>query len=228
MTTSVIVGGSSGIGRVIAERAAARGDDVVITSRAKARAEKVAAEIGPKVRGRALDLGQPDTIAASLADVRSVDHLVLTAIEQHATSVKNFDAVAAVRVLTIKLVGYTETVRALLPRFQPGAAVVLFGGLAKDLPYPGSTMVTTFNGGISGLTRTLAVEIAPFRVNALHPAVVGDSPKWRDIPNHPAKPRTPLGRLVTMDEVADAAEFLLRNGGVNGIDLYVDGGIRST
>jgi NAD(P)-dependent dehydrogenase (short-subunit alcohol dehydrogenase family) len=155
---------------------------VTITSRDKTRAEKVAAEIGPTAHGIALDLGQPETIAASLADVRSIDHLVLTAIEQNANSVKNFDVAAAVRVLS----------------------------------------------GISGLTRTLSLEIAPFRVNALHAGVVGDSPKWRDLPNHPAKPRTPLGRLVTMDEVADATEFLLRNGGVNGIDLHVDGGVRAT
>ena len=58
-------------------------------------------------------------------------------------------------------------------------------------------MVTTHNGGISGLVKTLAVEIAPHRVNALHPGVVGDSPRWRDVPGHPAIGRTPTKRLVT-------------------------------
>jgi len=130
--------------------------------------------------------------------------------------------------VTIKLVGYTEVVRVLHPRFTPSASVVLFGGLAKDRFYPGSTMVTTFNGGVSSLARTLAIEIAPHRVNALHPGVVGDSPKWRDVPAHPHIPRTPIGRLVTMDEVADATEFLLRNTGINGHDLAVDGGVLLT
>lgn len=50
---------------------------------------------------------------------------------------------------------------------------MLFGGLAKDRPYPGSTIVTAFNQGITGLVKTLAVEIAPHRVNAVHPGVVG-------------------------------------------------------
>lgn len=105
---------------------------------------------------------------------------------------------------------------------------MLFGGLAKDRPYPGSTMVTTFNGGVSGLVKTLAVEIAPHRVNALHPGVVGDSPKWRDVVAHPHVARTPIGRLVTMEEVAEATEFLLGNAGVNGHDLVVDGGVLLT
>jgi NAD(P)-dependent dehydrogenase (short-subunit alcohol dehydrogenase family) len=153
---------------------------------------------------------------------------VITAIEQAFNTLRDFDITAAIRSLTTKLVGYTETVRVLRPRFRPGASVVLFGGVAIERPYPGSTMVTTFNGGVSGLVKTLAVEIAPHRVNALHAGVVGDSPKWRDVPNHPHIQRTPLGRLVTMDEIADATEFLLRNGGVNAIDLFVDGGVRVT
>jgi NAD(P)-dependent dehydrogenase (short-subunit alcohol dehydrogenase family) len=228
MATSVIVGGSGGLGRVIAQRLADRGDHVVITGRSSARAEQVAAEIGGLTRGIAVDLSRPATIAESLAAVTTVDNLVITAIEQGANSLEKFDIDHAIRAVTIKLVGYTETVRVLRPRFAPGASVVLFGGLAKERPYPGSTMVTAFNGGVSSLVKTLAIEISPHRVNALHPGVVGDSPKWRAVANHPAAARTPIGRLVTMDEVVDATEFLLRNSGVNAHDLFVDGGIRVT
>jgi NAD(P)-dependent dehydrogenase (short-subunit alcohol dehydrogenase family) len=220
----VIVGGSSGLGRVIAQRAADRGDTVVITSRDKAKAQAVAAEIGGATSGIALDLTAPQMVAQSLAEITEVDHVVVTAIQQTTNTIAAFDIADAIMGVTIKLVGYAEVVRALHGRFAPGAAVVLFGGLAKERPYPGSTMVTTVNAGVTGLTRTLAREIAPFRVNAVHPGVVGDSPKWIDKPAHPAVERTPIGRLVTMDEVADATEFLLRNGGMNGQDLYIDGG----
>ena len=55
--------------------------------------------------------------------------------------------------------------------------------------------------------------------------VIGDSPRWRDVPDHPAVARTPTKRLVTMADVADATEFLLRNPGVNGHDLNLDGGM---
>ena len=224
MTSTVIIGGSSGIGFVLAQRAADEGAEVVITSRDKDRADAAAAEIGGSTRGLVIDLSVPETIADSLADITEVDNLVITAIEQVPNTLRELDIPAAVRVVTIKLVGYAETVRVLLDRFNPDASVVLFGGLAKDRPYPGSSMVTTFNGGVSGLMRTLAVEIAPHRVNAIHPGVVGDTAKWRDVTDHPAVSRTPTGRLVTTAEVAEATEFLLRNGGMNAHDLNIDGG----
>jgi NAD(P)-dependent dehydrogenase (short-subunit alcohol dehydrogenase family) len=228
MAHSVVVGGSSGIGRVIAERLAERGDEVVITSRDAETAQRVSDEIGGNARAIAVDLARPETIAECLADVTEVDNLVITAIEQFFNTVGAYDITAAVRSVTVKLVGYTEVVRVLHPRLAPEASVVLFGGVAKYRPYPGSTMVTTFNSGVSGLMRTLAVEVAPHRVNAIHPGVVGDSPKWRDVPSHPAIPRTPIGRLVTMDEIAEATEFLLGNRGINGHDLVVDGGFLLT
>jgi NAD(P)-dependent dehydrogenase (short-subunit alcohol dehydrogenase family) len=157
--------------------------------------------------------------------VTNVDQLVVTAIEQSVNSLANFDVESATRVVTVKMVGYTEVVRVLHSRFGPDASVVLFGGLAKDRPYPGSTMVSAFNGGITALVRTLALELAPYRINAVHPGVVGDSPKWRDVVDHPHVQRTPLGRLVTMEEVADATDFLLRNTGINGQNLVIDGGL---
>lgn len=228
MTVSVIVGGTGGLGRLLAQRFADRGDEVVITSRTMATAEAAAQEIGGHTRGRALDLVRPETIAEALSDVAEVDNLVITAIEQTPNSIRELDIAAAVRVVTIKLVGYAETVRVLHARFRPGASVVLFGGIAKERPYPGGTMITVINGGISGLLKTLAVEIAPHRVNAIHPGIVGDSPKWRNVPNHPHVPRTPLGRLVTMAEVADAVDFLLTNTGINAQDLHIDGGVLVT
>ncbi|MGO9962005.1 MAG: SDR family NAD(P)-dependent oxidoreductase [Acidimicrobiales bacterium] len=228
MGHSVIVGGSSGIGLVIAQRLASHGDEVVITSRQASKAETVAREVGSGARGLALDLARPEAIEDALKSITSVDNLVITAIEQAVNTLRDYDIGQAVRSVTVKLVGYTEVVRVLHPKFSTGASVVLFGGLAKDRPYPGSTMVSTFNGGVSGLMRTLAVEIAPHRVNALHPGVVGDSPKWRDMPNHPHIARTPIGRLVTMSEIADATEFLLRNNGVNAHELVVDGGLLVT
>jgi len=200
----------------------------VITSRDPDRAREVAGELGPDVVGLAVDLAQPTTIAKALAPVGAVDHLVVTAIDQTPNRVAEFDVEQAVRMATIKLVGYTEAIRVLRPRMGDRASVVLFGGLARDRPYPGSTMVTAVNGGVTALVRTLAVELAPLRVNAVHPGVVGDSPKWRDVVDHPHVTRTPVGRLVTMEEVAEAVDFLLANGGVNAQNLVVDGGVLAT
>jgi NAD(P)-dependent dehydrogenase (short-subunit alcohol dehydrogenase family) len=224
---AVVVGGTSGIGRQLAKALAGRGEDVVITGRDKARAQGIAAEIGGRTRGLALDLARPEEIAGKLAEVGPVSHLVIAAIERDDNSVRKFDIARALRLVTLKLVGYTEVIHTLVPRFAPGASIVLFGGLAKERPYPGSTTVTTVNGGVNNMIKTLAVELGPVRVNAVHPGIVGDSPAWNGKPPEILKrvvDRTPLGRLVTMDEVVGSVLFLLDNKGINGVNLYVDGG----
>jgi NAD(P)-dependent dehydrogenase (short-subunit alcohol dehydrogenase family) len=109
-------------------------------------------------------------------------------------------------------------------RLGDGSSVVMFGGRAKDRPYPGSTTVTTVNGGVDALIRTLAIELAPVRFNALHPGIVADTPFWENKPLDAVLQRTPTGRLVSTADVVDATVFLLENPAVNGIDLAIDGG----
>jgi NAD(P)-dependent dehydrogenase (short-subunit alcohol dehydrogenase family) len=222
--TLVVIGGTAGIGREIAQRAVVRGDAVIIAGRDAERAAGVAKELGGDARGVAVDLARPDTIAAGLADINRVDHLVLAAIERDMNTVADYDVARALRLVTLKLVGYTETIHTLLPRMSPRAGIVLFGGLAKDRPYPGSTTVSTINGGVMGMVHTMAVELAPIRVNAVHPGIIGDSPFWSGKPLDHVVARTPIGRMATMEEVADATEFLLRNEAVTGVHLAVDGG----
>jgi NAD(P)-dependent dehydrogenase (short-subunit alcohol dehydrogenase family) len=223
--TAVILGGTSGIGRALAERLAAEGMSVVISGRDAARAQAIAAEIGPSVTGVAVDLAQPATLREALSGVGPVDALVVAAIERDANTVKDYDIEGATRLAVLKLVGYTEAVHVLSDRLTPEASIVLFGGLAMLRPYPGSTTVTTVNGGISSMIRTLASELAPVRVNAVHPGIVGDSPEWASKDISMIEARTPIGRTVTMAEIVDATLFLLDCGGVNGQNLVVDGGV---
>jgi NAD(P)-dependent dehydrogenase (short-subunit alcohol dehydrogenase family) len=223
----VVVGGTVGLGRELAQAYADESREVVVTGRDQGRADAAANEIGGSARGIGFDLAAPHTIAAALADVGPVDHLVLAAIERDTNKVQDYDIESALRLVTLKLVGYTEVIHTLLPRLGETSSILIFGGLARDRPYPGSTTVTTVNGGVTSMVRTLVIELAPRRVNALHPAIVGDSPQWVDMPDERRKAlvdRTPIGRLVTMAEVVGASRFLLENEAVNGINLAVDGG----
>jgi NAD(P)-dependent dehydrogenase (short-subunit alcohol dehydrogenase family) len=223
----VVVGGTRGLGRELAQFYADQGRNVVVSGRDAAGAEACATEIGGSTRGIGLDLAEPNTIAGKLAEIGDVEFLVLAAIERDTNTVKDYDIAAAMRLVTLKIVGFTEVIHALLPRLGDDSAVLIYGGLARDRPYPGSTTVTTVNGAVTGLVRTLVVELAPRRVNALHPAIVGDSPQWRDMPKErfdALVARTPIARLVTMAEVVDASRFLLENRAINGINLPVDGG----
>ena len=223
----VIVGGSSGIGKRLAQRYADQGRPVVVTSRDAGRAQAAAKDIGGNCAGLSLDLGQPREIAGALAGVEDVEHLALVAVDRDENKVREYNIEGALNLVTMKLVSYTEVMHVLAPRMRAHGSIVLFGGLAKDRPYPGSTTVTTVNGGVMTMVHTLAVELAPLRVNAIHPSIVGDSPYWANKPPEVLerfRARTPLGRLVTMDEVVEATVFLLENGGVTGVNLRVDGG----
>lgn len=222
----VVVGGTRAIGLEIVRHYAGAGHEVVLTGRTSENVEAAVAAVGGTVRGITFDLADPHSIAPALADVGPVRHLVLVAIDRDANTVAEYDIDRAIRLVTLKLVGFTEVVHALRDRLADDASVVLFGGMAKERPYPGSTTVSTVNGGIVGLTRTLVEELKPIRVSSIHPGIVGDSPFWAEKPaaveNY--RSQTPTGRLATMADIVDAVRFLLENGSVNGIELIVDNG----
>jgi NAD(P)-dependent dehydrogenase (short-subunit alcohol dehydrogenase family) len=220
---TVVIGGTSGIGLEVARTRAERGDEVVLTGRDAGRA----ARVGASVSGLAVDLNDPHGLAGALVDVGEVDRLVVAAIERDQNTIADYDLDRATRLAVLKLVGYTEVIHALLPRMNPDSSVVIFGGRAKDRPYPGSITVSTVNGGVVGLVNALALEMAPIRVNALHPGIVGDSPFWSGKPEGVLEgyvSRTPTGRLASMADIVDGVNFLLENRGVNATNLYVDGG----
>lgn len=222
--TVVVVGGTGGIGREIAKHYLNAGHEVVVTGRDPGRAAEIAAELGEGASGIAFDLSQPETIAPALSDIGSVSRLVLSAIARDNNPLSDYDLAGAVALTTMKLVGYTETIRTLADRMDEESSVLLFGGRAKDRPYPGSTTVTTVNGGVATLINTLVLQLAPIRFNALHPGIVGDSPYWKDSSLDAIVARTPTKRLVTMEDVVDATVFLLENRSVNGVNMYIDGG----
>jgi NAD(P)-dependent dehydrogenase (short-subunit alcohol dehydrogenase family) len=228
--TAVVVGGSRGIGLAVAQALAARGETVVVTSRDKERAEGAAHRVGDTATAIVVDLARPEEIAEKFAAIGPVDHLVITAIDRDRNSVKSYDIAGALRLVTTKLVGYAEVAHTLLTRFTPEAAIVLYGGMARERPYPGSTTVSTINGGVSALVRTLAVELAPVHVNAVHPGFVSDSPYWAGNAQMTefARSRTPGGRLLTTADCVGATLFLLDNQGMNGENLAVDAGILLT
>jgi NAD(P)-dependent dehydrogenase (short-subunit alcohol dehydrogenase family) len=226
MSTMLVVGGTTGLGLEICRRYAGDGWEVVLTGRDRERAEQAAAGLGGGARGLALDLVEPEQAAGALAGLGQVDHVVLSAISRDANTIADYDISSARDLAVMKLVGYPAVVSALLDRIPEDGSVVLFGGRAKDRPYPGSTTVSAVNGGVSGLVRTLALQLAPRRVNALHPGIVADSPFWsgKDAATDAVREHTPTGRNVAMADIVDAVDFLVRNRSVNGIDLYVDGG----
>ncbi|HET9137992.1 SDR family oxidoreductase [Actinophytocola sp.] len=229
MGAVVVIGATAGIGLELARHYAEAGREVVLTGRDAGRARAAAKEVGGAATGLGFDLSRPEEIGAALAEVGPVDALVLSAVDRDQNTVAEFDIAAARHLVTLKLVGYAEVVHALRERLSAESGVLLFGGQAKVRPYPGSTTVSTVNAGVEGLVRTLAVELAPVRVNSIHPGIVGDSPYWRDKPAavlDGVRAGTLTGRLASMADVVAASVFLLENPAINNVSLTVDGGWR--
>jgi NAD(P)-dependent dehydrogenase (short-subunit alcohol dehydrogenase family) len=151
---------------------------------------------------------------------------VLAGVHRDLNTMRSYDIDEAIALVTLKLVGYTEVVHALLDRLHDDSSILIFGGLAKERPYPGSMTVTTINHGVDGLVRSLTAELKPIRVNALHPGIVEDSPFWAGktdaLDAH--RNRTTTGRLVQMQEVVDVAVLMLENLSIAGAEFRVDAG----
>ncbi len=223
----VVIGASSGIGEAIAKHYADAGRRVYVSSRDQSRADQAAERIGGDTHGIAVDLAEPQGIAAGLKPIEGpVDYLVIPAVLRDQNSVKEFQIEGARALAVLKLVGYPETIHQLLDRMHDDSSIVLFGGLAKEKPYPGSTTVTSVNGGVEKMLNTVALEIAPIRVNAVHPGVVLDTWYWdnKDAVREAVLKRTPTGRPVLTEHIVDAVRFLLENPSANGINMHLDGG----
>lgn len=229
MKSVVLIGATQGTGRELAAEYARRGAEVVITGRDAKRAADVAAELPGTVTGLSLDLTRPAEIGERLAPIERADRLAIVGMVRDRNTIAAYDVVKAGELAVTKVVGYTAVVSALAPRLAPDASILLFGGMAKDTPYPGSTTVTAVNAAATGLVRTMSVELAPVRVNAIHPGMIEDSPFWDGNPAaaklmEKFRQQTLTGRLGSMREIVDACLFLLENPLANGIDLPVDGG----
>lgn len=232
MKTVVLIGATQGTGRELAKHYARQGDRVVISGRDSDRSAEVAAELSKDVPGSvtgvALDLTRPAGVADALAHLDRVDRLAVIGVPRARPAPTGFDVAAGTDLAISKLVGYAAVVGTLHPRMTPDASILLFGGVARTHPYPGSTIITAANAAVSGLVRTMSVGLAPVRVNAIHPGQLEDSPYWVANPAGLAEPRaqTLIGRLGTMRDTVDGSVFLLENELANGIDLRLDGGRR--
>jgi len=226
MKSVLIIGATQATGFLLAVEYARRGDRVVVTGRSAERAEKAAAGIDGDVTGIALNLSQPEEIAGALKDIGEVDRLAIVGMQRDGNTLAEYDVTRGMDLAITKVVGYTTVVATLRERLTRDASVLLFGGMAKDYPYRGSTTLTAVNAAIVGQVRTLSVEMSPVRVNAIHPGVIGDSPFWqgKDAILENNRRQTLTQKLGTMKDIVDGSVFLLENAFANGINLSLDGG----
>jgi NAD(P)-dependent dehydrogenase (short-subunit alcohol dehydrogenase family) len=216
---AVFLGGSSGIGLAAARLAVAAGWDVTVASRDPGRADLAATKT-------VLDATDDRAVRAFFTGLGPIDHLVSSTVARAGGPAKELDLDAARKAFETKLWGPLAAIQAA----DVTRSIVLLSGAAASTPMRGGASTAAVNGAVEALVRTLAVELAPVRVNAVSPGII-DTPTWAAMPadqrdalfTHLAG-ALPVGRVGSAEDVADAIWHLLTNEFVTGTVLHVDGG----
>jgi NAD(P)-dependent dehydrogenase (short-subunit alcohol dehydrogenase family) len=227
----VIIGGSSGMGLATARAAAAAGAFVTIASGDQGRLDTALAGLPGNCDGAVVDTRSEAGVAALFARAGELDHLVYTAGDALSQRpLKDLSLDEARQLFEVRFWGAVAAVKHAAPRVRPGGSIVLTSGTIGVRPAPGAALAASGAGAIEGLTRGLAVELAPIRVNAVRPGVIR-TPMWDRIaePQREALFATLAERTLTKEvgeagQIAAAHLFLMENRFVTGTVLTVDGG----
>ena len=230
----LVIGGSSGIGLASARLANERGARVWIAARDAARLERAKRELGGGVEAVAADAGDEAAIAALAARIGALDHVLSTAgAVVHVPRLEGEIADQRAR-SDLRVRAALNVVRHAGPRIRPGGSITLMSGTASQRPHAGGALDSAACAAIEGLTRALALELGPVRVNALCPGPI-DTPllaaalgSAREGYLAQVAKQLPVGRAGRAEDVAQAALFLMTCGFATGVVLPVDGGLRLT
>lgn len=230
--TVVVFGGTSGIGLAAARQAKAAGASIIVIGFNAEGAERVAAENG-FAGWRAADVTRPETVAAALADIPHVDHLVLLAGTFVAGKVLEAEVDYLKRAFDERIWAAVHTLRVLGDRLAKDGSVTFISGALADRPSAqGTAVLAAASAAMEALARGLALELAPVRVNTLSPGTTDTPLLTRTLGAHrdayvaALTEKLPQRRLGTAEEAGAAVVFLMSNGFMNGETLHVDGGAR--
>lgn len=225
----VIIGGGSGIGLACAEAARNAGAAVTIAGRSAEKLQRAKARIGDDIRVHSLDVTNETAVCNLFEEFARVDHLLIAAAETTAASVSEAEVEYVRPTLETRVWGGFYAAKH-ASRVMERGSITFISGTSAHRPYPGSAMVAASSGAIEAFARTLALELAPIRVNTICAGFV-DTPLlyayYGDRREEEVKElaaRLPVGRIGTPEDIADGALFLMGNSFVTGTVLHVDGG----
>ena len=227
----VVLGGTSGIGLAVAAAAATDGAEVLVASRDEARVKRALTTLPASAKGHALDLSNAAAIETFFDAVGPFDHLVYTAGEALKLSPLGEGDIASARhFFEVRYWGAVMAARSGRHKIQSGGSIVFTSGIAGARPGPGWSVAASICSAMEGLTRALAVELAPIRVNIVSPGVV-ETPLWREMPEEARESlyasearRLPVGHVADAQEIAEGYLYLMRQTFATGQTLVIDGG----
>jgi NAD(P)-dependent dehydrogenase (short-subunit alcohol dehydrogenase family) len=224
----LVVGRGSGIARAVTLLARSEGAEVVVAGRNKDTLASAYDDSG--ITAEVIDITD-DTSIASLANrLGSVDHVVSTASARARGKLAELERADVQRSFDTKVIGPTMLAKYFAPRMNPGGSFVLFSGVNAFKVNVGYLGVAITNGAVDFLTRSLAVELAPIRVNAISPGVI-DTGAWDTMGEEGKRAyfkrvsaENPAGRIGSPEDVAEAVLFAMTSTFMTGVMLKIDGG----
>jgi NAD(P)-dependent dehydrogenase (short-subunit alcohol dehydrogenase family) len=227
--TVLVIGGSAGIGLETARLARANGADVILTARDPDRLHRVGLELGASIA--AFDATDFDRLQRFFDALPGpVDHLLVTGPGPSSAPLAAFDLAAARRDVEAQLLLPLQVARHAPGKVRPGGTLLFLGGTAGRHPAPGQSLSSALTAALSAMTRNLALELAPVRVNLLAAGFV-DTPRSAallgdqlDARRHQLRSGLPIRRVISPDDIAALAVHLMINTALTGATVDIDGG----
>lgn len=226
----LIIGGSSGMGLATAKLAANNGYKVIIASRSKNKLDSAVKSINHKnLSAHLVDTRDQNSIMNLFKTIGNINHLVITASEVEFGNIRNSSVESAKRSFDSKFFGPFRVIQAALEHLTISNSITLFSGTAGTKAVKDYEILAAINAAIDSFARTLALSLAPVRVNSIAPGLI-DTPAVASADDATKKlikqfsDNLVINRIGQADEVAQAVLFLMANNYVTGTTLYVDGG----
>lgn len=222
----VVVGGSSGIGYATAAQAKALGGEVVIASRPGERLDSAARSLG--VKGIAADVTSDEAVEKLFKQCGAVDHVIVTAAQLRTGPIKTLPIAEARATMEGKFWGAWRVARS--AEINPGGSLTVVSGFLSIRPRAGSAIVGAANGALEALVKSLALELAPVRVNAVSPGII-DTPIRASMPEQAriamlekTAAALPVKRVGLADDIARQIISFMENTFATGSVVFLDGG----
>ena len=234
----VLIGASSGMGLATAKAAAEAGAKVTLVSRKPDSLERAVAAVGARAQGIVADIGDEHAILVPrryaneslFTQVEQVDHLVTAAADLTFSPIQQLDGAAAEQIIASKILGPFYAVKHGASRLSKNGSIVFISGFSAWKPVPGTALIAAVDGALAAFCRSLAVELAPIRVNVMAPGVV-ETLMWQSVPEQQRQAffatvseQLPVKRMGSLTDMADAVLYLMQSGFITGTVLHVDGG----
>jgi NAD(P)-dependent dehydrogenase (short-subunit alcohol dehydrogenase family) len=227
--TVVVIGGSAGMGLETARRARAEGASVILTGRNPERLQQAADELGA-LSTAAFDASDPAALERFFGDLpTTIDHVMVTAGGPHYGRLLDMDYEQARRGLDGILLRL-QVARYAAHKVRPPGTLLFIGGTGGRRPGIGMGLVPTVTAALPALTASLALELAPVRVNLiaagfvdtpLSASLLGDQ---LDNRRNQLRATLPIRRVVTAADVAALAVYIMSNTALTGATYDIDGG----